>query len=176
MYPSTWGDTCCCLCNRGSPTSSLFFFFSSLIWPFKISELSSHLLVFQLCFFFSKNKFLIFILGLFVKFQFVFNFRIESIIVIYNFFFKYGLIIMIMIFNFGSFCEFGFCFQFLPLIQNSKLSSYLYFILNFIFILLIAFFLFHLYNWFFLFNHSIFDFLRIKLCDFSRREAFSWMT
>jgi hypothetical protein len=49
---------------------------------------------------------------------------------------------MIMIFNFESFCEFGFCFQFLPLIQNSKLSSYLYFILNFIFILLIAFFLY----------------------------------
>jgi len=38
------------------------------------------------CFFFFKKKFLIFIPGLFVKFRFVFNFRIESIIVIYNFF------------------------------------------------------------------------------------------
>jgi hypothetical protein len=37
-------------------------------------------------FLFFKKKFLIFIPGLFVKFQFVFNFRIESIIVIYNFF------------------------------------------------------------------------------------------
>jgi hypothetical protein len=116
MYPSIWGDTCCCLCNRGSPTSSLFFFFSLL--SFDHLKFQSCPLIYRYFNYvsFFKKKFLIFIPGLFIKFQFVFNFRIESIIVIYNFFLKYGLIIMIMIFNFGSFCDFGFCFQFLLLI------------------------------------------------------------
>jgi len=114
----------------------------------------------------------------FFKFWFVFNFRIESIIVIYNFFLNMVSLLWLWFLIVDLFVNLVFFFQFLPLIQNSKMSSYLYFILNFIFILLIAFFYFGSICLIDFFN-LILQYLiywELSFVIFSRREAFSSIT
>ena len=77
-----------------------------------------------------------FVLGPFVKFQFVFNFIIGSIIMI-CYFFKFGPYSFFFIFFLDSFVDLIF-FQFHSSNQNSKLSSHLFFITHLVLIFLIT--------------------------------------
>ena len=131
---------------------AILFFFFSLSSPLKIYI--RHL-KFQSCpfiyWYFNFDSyffFLIFVLGSFVKFWFIFNFIFQSQFMMICYFFQFEL----YSFDFFSlFCYIDSSFQFHLSIKNLYLLSNFFFNSNLIIILLLLFFWILLYNWIYIF-------------------------
>ena len=121
-HPLSYGAACVVFWMMVCHQQPLSFLLSSLspphwilCWPWKKSTSSFYFMTFHI--WTSMFWFLSLIISHFIKFNFIFNFIIGFITLIFNFF-KFDSHSLYFYFLFGFFCEFDFYFQFCPSIQS----------------------------------------------------------